>query len=57
MFIFNRNGQQVANQNTFEIDTENAELGGVYECVVTNNAGQGSATDAVFSMSLYIIIL
>ena len=52
MFIFNRNGQQVANQNTFEIDTENAELGGVYECVVTNNAGQGSATDAVFSMSL-----
>ena len=51
-FSIRLNGVEVATSDMFVLDTStDAQLGGVYQCVVTNGAGTGSATTGVNSKS------
>ena len=51
-FSIRLNGVEVATSDMFVLDTStDAQLGGVYQCVVTNGAGTGSAAIGVNSKS------
>ena len=46
-------GDEIANTSTLTIDNVNVSNGGVYTCIVTNEAGSESTTTTVYSESLY----
>ena len=56
MFVWRKEGMIVSNNSVLELTMITGSDGGIYECIVTNDAGYGIENITVFGMC-YILLL